>query len=74
MELSDQSGELLFEKLMSDNALILTAMKQGIDSACLRNNALGVPMVVWENGRIREVEVAPPASQSLFFRKNESLG
>jgi hypothetical protein len=41
--------------LLEDDERMLNAIERSIRKACKINKALGVPMVVWENGEVKAI-------------------
>jgi hypothetical protein len=41
--------------LLQDDQRMLFAIQKGVHKACRIHKALGVPMVVWENGQVKEI-------------------
>ncbi len=54
-----ESGSIDIEQritdLFNDDQRMLDAIERGIQQACKVNKALGLSMVVWEDGQVKEI-------------------
>lgn len=45
----------LFDTLLADKARVQKALERGVRQACRIHRALDTSMVIWEDGRIKEI-------------------
>lgn len=63
---SSTNGEPTLRDLMTQGKRMLKAMRKAVREAALVHKHAGVPMVIWEDGKVKEI------SADEFLRRNRN--
>ena len=72
MSVSTKRKPVDIEHLMIDGKLIDKALERGRIEALRRHAAAGVPIVIWEDGRIKKVPAEPLLKEALRNEKKRN--
>ena len=66
------NGEPTLRSIRSEGARILRAMRKAVREAALAHKRDGAPMVIWENGKVKEISADEFLGRSRGSKKRKA--